>query len=81
MYEEISFANSDREAVEAAAQELFNHVKRLGVRLDDIDVVDPCDVCRRPEYQVHLGRLTADEAVTLNAALAELVAERGSHHD
>ncbi|NJP67032.1 hypothetical protein [Streptomyces spiramenti] len=70
MFEEISFANSDREAVESAAQELFNHVKRLGVRLDDIDVIDPCDVCRRPEYQVHLGRLTAEEVHTLNAALS-----------
>ncbi|MFX4290773.1 hypothetical protein [Streptomyces bohaiensis] len=69
MFEDISFANSDREAAEDAARELFNHVKDLGVRLDDIDVLDPCDGCRRTGYLVHLGNLSTDEVATLNAAL------------
>ncbi|WP_103529694.1 hypothetical protein [Streptomyces sp. SM12] len=71
MFEDISFANSDREEAEDAARELFNHVKDLGVRLDDIDVLDPCDGCRRHAYRVHLGNLTADEVTTLNTALRE----------
>ncbi|WP_103528748.1 hypothetical protein [Streptomyces sp. SM12] len=71
MFEEISFANSDREELEDAAQELFNHIKDLGVRLDDIDVLDPCDGCRRPGYLVHLGNLTRDEVAVLNAALRQ----------
>ncbi|WP_103502117.1 hypothetical protein [Streptomyces sp. SM14] len=71
MFEEISFANSDREELDYAAQELFNHIKDLGVRLDDIDVLDPCDGCRRPGYLVHLGNLTRDEVAVLNAALRQ----------
>lgn len=69
MFEDISFANSDREEAEDAARELFNHVKEFGVRLDDIDVLDPCDGCRRSDYLVHLGNLTTDEVALLNAAL------------
>ncbi|WP_130799551.1 hypothetical protein [Streptomyces otsuchiensis] len=71
MYEDISFANSDREEVEEEAREFFNHVKNLGVRLDDIDVLDPCDGCRRGAYLVHVGNLTTDDVRTLNAALRE----------
>ncbi|NJQ05058.1 hypothetical protein [Streptomyces lonarensis] len=69
MFEDISFANSDREEAEDAARELFNHVKELGVRLDDIDVLDPCDGCRRSGYLVHLGNLTTDDVAILNTAL------------
>ncbi|NJQ06156.1 hypothetical protein [Streptomyces lonarensis] len=69
VYEEISFTNSDREAVEEAARELFNHVKQLGVRLDDIDVIDPCDGCRRRDYRIQLGHLTHEEVTVLNSAL------------
>ncbi|NJP66608.1 hypothetical protein [Streptomyces spiramenti] len=83
MFEDISFANSDREAAEDAARELFNHVKDLGVRLDDIDVLDPCDGCRRSGYLVHLGNLTTDDVATLNAALRAhraAVPRREHHH-
>ncbi|WP_103504100.1 MULTISPECIES: hypothetical protein [unclassified Streptomyces] len=73
MYEEISFANSDREEVEQEARELFNHIKRLGVRLDDIDVLDPCGGCRRQGYLVHIGSLPTDEVRVLNSALRELL--------
>ncbi|WP_130796775.1 hypothetical protein [Streptomyces otsuchiensis] len=71
MFEEISFANSDREETEDVARELFNHIKDLGVRLDDIDVLDPCDGCRRGGYLVHLGNLTREDASALNSALRE----------
>jgi hypothetical protein len=71
MFEDISFANSDREELEDAAREFFNHIKDLGVRLDDIDVLDPCDGCRRHAYLVHLGNLTRDDITTLNAALRQ----------
>ncbi|WP_103503611.1 MULTISPECIES: hypothetical protein [unclassified Streptomyces] len=69
MFEEISFANADREEAEEAARELFNHIKNLGVRLDDIDVLDPCDGCRRTGHLIHLGNLTTDDIAVLNTAL------------
>ncbi|NJQ14714.1 hypothetical protein [Streptomyces bohaiensis] len=69
VYEDISFTNSDREAAEEAARELFNHIKHLGVRLDDIDVIDPCDGCRRRDYRIQLGHLTHEEVTVLNSAL------------
>uniref|UniRef100_UPI0010316B38 hypothetical protein n=1 Tax=Streptomyces otsuchiensis TaxID=2681388 RepID=UPI0010316B38 len=71
MFEDISFANSDREELEDSAREFFNHIKDLGVRLDDIDVLDPCTGCRRPTYLVHLGNLTRDDITTLNNALRQ----------
>ncbi|WP_103502907.1 MULTISPECIES: hypothetical protein [unclassified Streptomyces] len=77
MFEEISFANSDREEMEDEARELFNHVRQLGVRLDHIDVIDPCAGCRRQGYQVHLGALPADDVRALNIALRALRVSAG----
>ncbi|WP_130797085.1 hypothetical protein [Streptomyces otsuchiensis] len=79
--EEISFANSDREEAEADARELFNHIRALGVRLDDIDIHDPCVGCRRTGYLVHIGALPVADVQALNLALRTLRRDAEGAHE
>ncbi|NJP65684.1 hypothetical protein [Streptomyces spiramenti] len=71
--DDIDFTDPDREAAEAAARELFRLLRSLGVELDDMTVVAPCDTCRRSGHRVHLGTLHVEDVRTLVTELSILV--------
>ncbi|MFX4294503.1 hypothetical protein [Streptomyces bohaiensis] len=72
MLDDIDFTDPDREAAETAARELFRLLRSLGVELDDMAVVAPCDTCRRSGHRVHLGTLHVEDVRTLNDELTLL---------
>jgi hypothetical protein len=67
--DELNFADPDRLEAESAARELCHQLARLGVPLDDLEVITPCRGCGRHHYALSLGVLHLDDIRTLTEAL------------
>lgn len=68
----LSFTNEDREEAEGIARELWSEVARLGVQLDDIEVIAPCPRCHRTGYTISLGTLHDDDVRKLTSVLRDV---------
>jgi hypothetical protein len=50
-----------RQEAEDAARALARQAERLGLPLEDIEIIAPCPTCRRSEYTVRLGTLDSGQ--------------------
>jgi hypothetical protein len=70
--EELTRPDPAREEAECAARELARALERLGVPLDDLEIIAPCPTCRRTGYSISLGTLHPDQAREMAHALHHL---------
>ncbi|WP_103529799.1 hypothetical protein [Streptomyces sp. SM12] len=69
----LTFEDDERDAAVEAARDLDRAARLHDIDLDNLDLVAPCDGCRRPEYRVSVGHLSGRDAAGLIQALSAAV--------
>ncbi|MBB1251867.1 hypothetical protein [Streptomyces alkaliterrae] len=57
----LSFQTDERKRAERVANTLYIELKRIGIELDDLDIIDPCSECIRDDTMIRLGNMRVDD--------------------